>query len=168
MGLLLPGQFRELRERYDFTQKEMGELLQVGEKSWTRWESGKHRPSRSINLLIRALHEGKISVNYLLERAGKLKREEPAWTGEAGWHTLANCIFSHCQVPPMTEHAIVGHISGHSLGASGGGMVKLLSGRSKLAEKALWRVLKVRHHGSATSSVQEEGTTSRCKFSKAA
>jgi DNA-binding transcriptional regulator YiaG len=71
MGLLLPAQFKELRERYDFSQKEMGELFQVGEKSWTRWESGKHRPSRSINLLIRALYEGKIPVNYLLKQAGK-------------------------------------------------------------------------------------------------
>lgn len=71
MGLLLPAEIKELRERYDYTQKEMGELFQVGEKSWTRWESGKHRPSRSINLLIRALYEGEISINYLLKRAGK-------------------------------------------------------------------------------------------------
>jgi transcriptional regulator with XRE-family HTH domain len=71
IGLLLPEQLKELRERYDYTQKEMGELFQVGEKSWTRWESGKHRPSRSINLIIRALYEGEISINYLLKRAGK-------------------------------------------------------------------------------------------------
>ena len=71
MGLLLPAEIKELRERYDYTQKEMGELFQVGEKSWTRWESSKHRPSRSINLLIRALYEGEISINYLLKRAGK-------------------------------------------------------------------------------------------------
>jgi transcriptional regulator with XRE-family HTH domain len=76
MGLLLPDQFRELRERYDYTQKEMGEIFQVGEKSWTRWESGKHRPSRSISLLVRALYEGELSINYLLKRAGKMPREE--------------------------------------------------------------------------------------------
>src|SRR5712691_9218976 len=79
-GLLLPPQFRELRERYGYSQKEMGELFQVGEKSWTRWESGKHRPSRSINLLIRALYEGEISINYLLKRAGKPAREESVWS----------------------------------------------------------------------------------------
>ncbi|MGO9001936.1 MAG: helix-turn-helix domain-containing protein [Limisphaerales bacterium] len=72
IGLLLPAQLKELRDRYDYTQKEMGELFQVGEKSWTRWESGRHRPSRSINLLIRALYEGQISINYLLKRAGKV------------------------------------------------------------------------------------------------
>jgi DNA-binding XRE family transcriptional regulator len=76
IGLLLPAQLKELRERYGYTQKEMGELFQAGEKSWTRWESGKHRPSRSINLLICALYEGEISINYLLKRAGKPPCEE--------------------------------------------------------------------------------------------
>lgn len=75
-GLLLPTQFKELRERYQFSQKQMGEVFQVGEKSWTRWESGKHRPSRSMNLLIRALYDAEISIDYLLERAGKPIREE--------------------------------------------------------------------------------------------
>ena len=76
IGLLLPAQLKELRERHNCTQKEMGELFQVGEKSWTRWESGKHRPSRSINLLICALYDGEISINYLLKRAGKQPRED--------------------------------------------------------------------------------------------
>ena len=70
MGLLLPDQFKELRQRYDSSQREMGELFQVGEKSWTRWETGKQRPSRSINLLIRALYEGEIAIEYLIKRAG--------------------------------------------------------------------------------------------------
>ncbi len=74
IGLLMPEQLKELRERHDCTQTEMGELFQVGEKSWTRWESGRHRPSRSINLLIRALYEGEISIDYLLKRAGKPPR----------------------------------------------------------------------------------------------
>ena len=76
MGLLLPEQFQELRERYDCSQKQMGELFQVGEKSWTRWETGKHRPSRSISLLVRALYDGELSINYLLKRAGKAPRDE--------------------------------------------------------------------------------------------
>jgi DNA-binding transcriptional regulator YiaG len=71
MGLLLPAQFRELRERYGFSQKEMGELFQAGEKSWTRWETGNQRPSRMVSLIIRALYEGAISINYLLQKAGK-------------------------------------------------------------------------------------------------
>jgi DNA-binding transcriptional regulator YiaG len=95
MGLLLPDQLKELRERYHYTQKEMGALFQVGEKSWTRWESGKHRPSRSINLLIRALYEGAISVDYLLKRAGQPSREQI----EAGSSPdLARIYFSHLKV----------------------------------------------------------------------
>jgi transcriptional regulator with XRE-family HTH domain len=76
MGLLLPAQFKELRDRYSFSQKEMSEIFQVGEKSWTRWESGRQRPSRSISLLVRALYEGEIAINYLLRRAGKPARQE--------------------------------------------------------------------------------------------
>lgn len=71
MGLLLPEQFKALRKKLGFSQREMGELFQVGEKSWTRWESGNQRPSRSISLLIKAVHDGEISVNYLLKQAGK-------------------------------------------------------------------------------------------------
>jgi DNA-binding transcriptional regulator YiaG len=65
MGLLLPEQLKELRGRLRLTQKEIGELLQVGEKSWCRWESGKQRPSRSVNLLLRALYDGEVSIEYL-------------------------------------------------------------------------------------------------------
>ena len=86
MGLLLPAQLKELRLRHDLTQKEMGELFQVGEKSWTRWESGKHRPSRSINLMIRSLYEGEMSLNYLLKQAGKEPCEaEIAKTEKSPW-----------------------------------------------------------------------------------
>lgn len=74
VGLLLPAQLKALRDRFDYSQKEMGELFQVGEKSWTRWETGNQRPSRSLNLLIRALYDGEISLNYLLKRAGKAPR----------------------------------------------------------------------------------------------
>jgi DNA-binding transcriptional regulator YiaG len=71
MGLLLPDQLRELRVRLgDLTQTQIGELLQIGEKSWSRWESGKQRPSRSVNLLLRALYDGQIGVEYL-ERVGR-------------------------------------------------------------------------------------------------
>lgn len=76
MGLLLPHEFKELRDRYGCTQREMGELFQVGEKSWTRWESGRQRPSRSMSLLVRALYDGAISLTYLRVRAGK-EAEDP-------------------------------------------------------------------------------------------
>ena len=81
MGLMLPGQMKALRERLGYTQKQMGELFQVGAKSWSRWETGRHRPSRVISLLIRALYDGEISLDYLLEKAGKKPHESPWMEG---------------------------------------------------------------------------------------
>lgn len=65
MGLLLPAEIKALRQRLQLTQKQMSELLQAGEKSYTRWESGNARPSRMVNLLLRLLYEGKVSVEAL-------------------------------------------------------------------------------------------------------
>lgn len=65
MGLLLPSEMKALRDRLDLTQKAIGELLQIGEKTWTRWETGKTRPSRSVNLLLRALYDRQIHIEYL-------------------------------------------------------------------------------------------------------
>ena len=83
MGLLSPTQLRELREKHGLNQKQMGILFQVGEKSWCRWESGKHRPTRSINLLIRALYDGEISIRYLRNRAGMFEMPSVAAHVEA-------------------------------------------------------------------------------------
>jgi DNA-binding transcriptional regulator YiaG len=69
MGLLTPEQIRSLRERLGLTQREVSELLQIGEKTWTRWETGHERPSRSTNVLLSALSDGKIDVAYLLSLA---------------------------------------------------------------------------------------------------
>jgi putative zinc finger/helix-turn-helix YgiT family protein len=65
MGLLLPHEIKALRENLGLTQKQMSELLQAGEKSYTRWESGKSRPSRMVNLLLRALFEGELTPDQL-------------------------------------------------------------------------------------------------------
>ncbi len=68
MGLLLPAEIKEMREQMGITQKRMGELLQIGEKSYSRWETGRKRPSRSLNLLLAALADGRIDVAYLESR----------------------------------------------------------------------------------------------------
>jgi len=65
MGLMSPEEIKGLRQRLDVTQKEISDLLQVGEKTYTRWENGRSRPSRSMNLLLCALRDGCINVNYL-------------------------------------------------------------------------------------------------------
>src|ERR1051326_6840010 len=65
MGLLLPSEILDLRERLGLTQKGISRLLQIGEKSYTRWESGRARPSRVINVLLRLLYDGRIDVEDL-------------------------------------------------------------------------------------------------------
>ncbi len=77
MGLMLSEEIKLLRERLVLTQKEMSELLQIGEKTYTRWESGGSYPSRSMNLLLCALRDGRIDVNYL--RTIKASTAQNVW-----------------------------------------------------------------------------------------
>lgn len=77
MGLLCPEQLKELRDHLGLTQKKISELLQIGPKSWTRWESGKERPSRSINLILCALYQGEITVDFLEKHADPRRRGMP-------------------------------------------------------------------------------------------
>jgi len=65
LGIIMPEEMKAMRMRFGLTQAQMGALLQVGGKSWTRWESGKYRPSRVISLLIRAVADGHLSADYL-------------------------------------------------------------------------------------------------------
>lgn len=74
MGLLSPHQLRDLRTAIGVSQKGMAELLQLGEKSWTRWESGRERPSRSMNVLLCAIFDGRLDVNYLQMLADPARR----------------------------------------------------------------------------------------------
>lgn len=74
MGLLTPEQIKALRRRLGLTQPQISELLQIGEKTWTRWETGRDRPSRSINVLLFALNDGKLDVAYL--RSVARRRQE--------------------------------------------------------------------------------------------
>lgn len=62
MGLLMPADLLALRQHLDLTQDEIGELLKIGEKTWTRWESGRQRPSQSMNLMLRALQTGRLTL----------------------------------------------------------------------------------------------------------
>jgi len=65
IGLISPAELREMRSRLRLTQRQIGGLLQVGEKSYTRWETGRARPSRSLNVLLCAVRDGRLSVQYL-------------------------------------------------------------------------------------------------------
>src|SRR5437764_3768815 len=76
MGLMLPEKIKALRLRLKLTQNEISDLLQIGEKSYTRWETGRARPSRSINVLLCALRDRRINPEYLraLRRRGTTRR----------------------------------------------------------------------------------------------
>lgn len=69
MGLMLPEEIRELRLYLGLSQSEISRLLRIGEKSWTRWETGRSRPTHGYNLLLNALSDGRIDLNYLELRA---------------------------------------------------------------------------------------------------
>jgi len=77
MGLISPEEIQQLRKNLGVTQKEISELLQLGEKTWTRWESGRERPSRSLNLLLKALDDGKIDLCYLKCMQNSFTRIQP-------------------------------------------------------------------------------------------
>ena len=65
MGLLTTEDLKALRMTLGLTQRRLSQLLKIGEKTWTRWESGRDRPSKSLNVMICALRDGKIDVPYL-------------------------------------------------------------------------------------------------------
>ncbi|MCL2700738.1 MAG: type II toxin-antitoxin system MqsA family antitoxin [Phycisphaerae bacterium] len=54
-GLLLPAQIKAIREKLGLTQSEMAERLRVGDKTYTRWESGRSMQNQSSDNLIRAM-----------------------------------------------------------------------------------------------------------------
>jgi DNA-binding transcriptional regulator YiaG len=76
MGLMSPEDIKAMREHFELTQKEMSELLQIGAKTWTRWESGKERPSRSMNLLLHSISDGRVDVAYLRQRQHPERRDK--------------------------------------------------------------------------------------------
>jgi len=54
-GLLLPAQIKAIREKLGLTQTAMAERLGVGEKTYTRWESGRSIQNKSSDNLIRLM-----------------------------------------------------------------------------------------------------------------
>ena len=85
MGLMSAEDIKALRERLDFSQQEMSDLLQIGAKSYTRWESGRARPSRSMNVTLCALRDGQLDLNYL-----RALRNPASFTE---WETRGRCNY---------------------------------------------------------------------------
>ena len=53
LGLLSPEEIHEIRLRTGLNQTEMADLLDIGEKTYTRWESGRALQNKSSDNLIR-------------------------------------------------------------------------------------------------------------------
>lgn len=110
MGLLAPEQIRCLRDRLGLTQREISELLQIGEKTWTRWETGRERPSRVINVMLCALSEGKMDVAYLRSLARRRNDWAPRLTsGDAAarnpWHQTVQQLWQNWAPDEPTQIA---------------------------------------------------------------
>ncbi len=65
IGLLSADEIKALRTQLGLSQNKICELLQIGAKSYTRWETGRARPSRSMNVILSALRDGQLSLTYL-------------------------------------------------------------------------------------------------------
>ncbi len=70
LKILSPNDIKAIRDSYGMSQREISKLLQIGEKSWTRWENGKNKPSRSINLFLRCVQDGTIGIVDLKNKLG--------------------------------------------------------------------------------------------------
>ena len=60
---------RALREDKDLTQTYMAQLLNVNQRTYSRYESGEHEISLSALCTIADFHQ--VSVDYLLDRTNK-------------------------------------------------------------------------------------------------
>lgn len=72
LGLLSAAQIRELRGKK--TQAEMCELLGIGQKTYSRWESEGHFQSESFDRFLRMMMASEANWQ-ILERIAKSKRE---------------------------------------------------------------------------------------------
>jgi DNA-binding transcriptional regulator YiaG len=102
MGLMSAGEIKELRHRLGLSQDEMSELLQIGGKSYTRWESGRARPSRSMNVVLCALRDSQLDVNYLQALRDPEKGTE--WAARACRRYFSEMLAQFCETKPKHLH----------------------------------------------------------------
>ena len=141
LGLLTTDGLRSLRTTLNLTQKRLSELLQLGDKTWTRWESGRERPSKSLNVLICALRDRRIDIPYLERLATgqePIQERQPVSFGQnvgqqipmegllQGWiHNVTDTTWSYdrsakAEIKPPTISNMGGFLKAQaSLGISG-------------------------------------------------
>lgn len=98
-GLMSPSEIKAMRQRLGLTQSELSELLQIGKKTLTRWESGRERPSRSLNVLLCGLRDGRLDVPYLrLLAASRRRLECVAAEQRSPWSKVAMEVLSNLEL----------------------------------------------------------------------
>jgi len=68
-GILTPEEIKSIREKYSLTQARMAQILQVGEKNFSRWENGIAMQTKSMDSLIRQFE--KRPEEFLKNEGGK-------------------------------------------------------------------------------------------------
>ena len=63
--IMLPEEIRALRKRYGKTQEDMCAILGLGNRTWTRWETGAVVPNASTCRTLFLLRDGKITLDDL-------------------------------------------------------------------------------------------------------
>lgn len=88
LGRLTAEQVRAVRERTGLSQAQMAELLSVGEKTYTRWESGDSLHSESSDTLIRLVdHNADLFVHVKAERQPDREQRVAAYVQGLGDRT---------------------------------------------------------------------------------
>jgi len=85
-NIMLPEEIKALRLRYEKTQEEMCAIMGLGNRTWTRWESGAIVPNASTCRTLFLLRDGKISLEDLCQQRSRCED----WFGKPG----VRC--SHC------------------------------------------------------------------------
>ena len=70
MGLLIPGEIREIRLRLGLSQADFEKLLGVGRKTVVRWERGTVTQSKPVDSLLRVVGGIQPAVEFLRQRSG--------------------------------------------------------------------------------------------------
>lgn len=74
-GLLTSDEIKAIRKKLGKTQKELAEMLEVGEKTFARYENGQVTQSRAMDFTLRALN----MHPYLLHKITSEKKEETGY-----------------------------------------------------------------------------------------
>lgn len=87
MKLLSPEQIRGLRKKMGLTQTELATLIQSGKKNFSRWESGRAQPSRLVNVLLQAVGDGVLTLDYLRSLQPGAPDEPPPVSMPCRWNS---------------------------------------------------------------------------------